>query len=77
MNIQNYIMRKGDVILDVYEVCEGFNIQDPSGCIHHAIKKLLLGGKRNGGKGLYQDITEARDTLNRWLDIQKNLNESA
>lgn len=55
--------------LDVYGVHKLFNVQDPSGCIQHASKKLLLSGVRTGGKSAYKDIKEARDTLNRWLEL--------
>lgn len=58
--------------LDVYEVHKLFNVQDPSGCIQHASKKLLLSGVRTGGKSAYKDIKEARDTLNRWLELNEN-----
>lgn len=60
---------------DVYMVHDRFNIQDPSGCIHHASKKLLLSGVRTGGKTKFDDIREARDTLNRWLEINKDRKE--
>lgn len=55
--------------VDVYYVHTLFSIQDPSGAIQHASKKLLLSGVRTGGKSFYDDIREARDTLNRWLEI--------
>lgn len=55
--------------IDVYAVHSLFQITDPSGCIHHASKKLLLSGVRTGGKSAYDDIREARDTLNRWLQL--------
>lgn len=55
--------------LDVYTVHSLFNIQDPSGCIQHASKKLLLSGVRTGGKSMFKDISEARDTLTRWLQL--------
>ena len=55
--------------IDVYAVHHLFNIQDPSGCIQHASKKLLLSGVRTGGKSAYDDIKEARDTLTRWLEL--------
>lgn len=58
--------------LDVYGVHQLFNVQDPSGCIQHASKKLLLSGVRTGGKSAYKDIKEARDTLNRWLELNAN-----
>lgn len=55
--------------IDVYTVHKLFNIQDPSGCIQHASKKLLLSGVRTGGKSFYKDVREARDTLERWLQL--------
>lgn len=57
--------------VDVYAVHKLFDIQDPSGAIQHASKKLLLSGVRTGGKSKYDDIREARDTLNRWLELNK------
>lgn len=63
--------------LDVYGVHKLFNVQDPSGCIQHASKKLLLSGVRTGGKSAYNDIKEARDTLNRWLELYANSPESS
>ena len=41
-----------------------------SHAIEHALKKLALCGVRTGGKSLIKDITEARDTLNRWLEMR-------
>jgi hypothetical protein len=61
---------KGLEEVDVYTVHQLFNIQDPSGCIQHASKKLLLSGVRTGGKSAVEDITEARDTLTRWIQLQ-------
>ena len=55
--------------VDVYAVHQLFDIQDPSGCIQHASKKLLLSGVRTGGKSVWKDIREARDTLTRWLQL--------
>lgn len=55
--------------VDVYLVHQKFGIEDKSGALHHASKKILLSGTRTGGKSKYQDIKEARDTLNRWLEI--------
>lgn len=57
--------------VDVYLVHDIFQLADYSGCLHHASKKILLPGVRTGGKTRYQDIKEARDTLNRWLEINK------
>lgn len=55
--------------VDVYAVHHAFQLNDPSGCIHHSSKKLLLAGTRTGGKPVSKDIKEARDTLTRWLQI--------
>ena len=55
--------------IDVYLTHKLFEIDDPSGCIQHASKKLLLSGVRTGGKSKVDDIKEARDTLTRWLQI--------
>lgn len=57
--------------LDVYAVHHLFDLSDSSGCLHHASKKLLLSGVRTGGKSAYDDIKEARDTLTRWLQLNK------
>jgi hypothetical protein len=57
--------------IDVYETHRLFAIDDPSGCLQHASKKLLLSGVRTGGKTKLQDIEEARDTLNRWLEMER------
>lgn len=57
--------------IDVYMVHQLFEVVDPSGCLQHSSKKLLLSGVRTGGKTKYDDIKEARDTLNRWLEINK------
>jgi len=59
--------------IDVYAVHQLFDIQDPSGAIQHASKKLLLSGVRTGGKSAVDDIREARDTLTRWLEINKTI----
>lgn len=61
--------------IDVYQVHNLFNIQDPSGAIQHASKKLLLSGVRTGNKTQYKDIQEARDTLNRWLEMNESVKE--
>jgi hypothetical protein len=58
-------------LIDVYETHRLFKIDDPSGCIQHASKKLLLSGVRTGNKTKLQDIEEARDTLNRWLEMER------
>ena len=68
---QYYKSTQGMTELDVYAVHFIFNVQDPSGALQHASKKLLLSGVRTGNKSKFKDITEARDTLNRWLELNK------
>ena len=59
--------------IDVYAVHQLFGIDDSSGALQHASKKLLLSGVRTGGKSFYKDIQEARDTLTRWLELNPPL----
>lgn len=54
--------------LDIYRVLDLYKVTDHA--IGHAVKKLLLAGDRTGGKSLVDDVTEARDTLNRWLEMR-------
>ena len=56
--------------VDVYRVCQLFDVNDPSGAKHHAIKKLLVSGNR-GAKDNIQDIVEARNTLNRLITLME------
>lgn len=55
--------------VDVYTIHNLFGLDDSSGCLHHASKKILLSGVRTGNKPKEKDIKEARDTLTRWLQI--------
>lgn len=59
---------KGWNEVDVYRVCQLFPVEDPSGRINHARKKLLVPGVRTGGKSMHTDIKEAIATLQSWLD---------
>lgn len=59
----------GVTVIDTYALNQMFPVDDASGCILHARKKLLIPGTRTGGKAMYDDIKEARDTLNRWLEL--------
>lgn len=59
----------GTVAIDIYAVCQMFGVDDASGALQHALKKIMLPGVRTGGKSRYDDIKEARDTLNRWLEL--------
>lgn len=61
--------------VDVYAVHRLFAINDPSGAIQHASKKLLLSGVRTGGKSMRKDIAEARDTLTRWLQLNPEIQQ--
>lgn len=62
---------EGITSIDTYLLNKLFPVDDPTGCVLHARKKLLIPGTRTGGKSFYDDIKEARDTLNRWLEINK------
>lgn len=56
--------------VDVYRVISLFDLDkvQHGHVLGHAVKKLLCPGQR-GGKGLFQDVQEAIDTLNRHLDM--------
>lgn len=56
-------------LLDVYNVLEMFGPISHS--IGHAIKKLLMLGKRNGGKPPIQDANEAIQSIERWREMQQ------
>lgn len=55
--------------IDVYSVHQLFNLQDPSGCIQSASKKLLMSSSLRNDKTTHQLIEEARDSLSRWLQL--------
>lgn len=59
--------------MDTYLFCRIWGIKDDSGALHHAVKKLIDSGKRGAGKSKIKDITEARDTLNRYIEIEEML----
>lgn len=54
--------------IDVYRVSRLFEVNDAA--LDHALKKILCSGER-GVKDRVQDIEEAIDTLNRWLELEK------
>ena len=60
--------------LDVYLLCKLYNIKDESGCLHHAIKKLLVLGER-GHKDRKTDLQNAIDTLVRLQEIEDMFDE--
>ena len=53
--------------LDIYRILKLYEVSDP--CLQHAIKKLLCAGKR-GVKNQTQDIKEAVQSLQRFLEMQ-------
>jgi len=56
--------------VDVYRTCDLYKVDDPSGATQHAIKKLLLPGGR-GVKDRMKDLQEARDTLDRKIEMMQ------
>ena len=62
--------------VDTYVINKMFPVDDPTGCILHARKKLLIPGVRSGGKSMLKDVTEARDTLNRYIALMSPEAES-
>ena len=61
--------------VDVYQVNKLFPVKDDTDCILHARKKLLVCGGRGGGKDMLKDVTEAYDTLKRYLEIEGQLDD--
>lgn len=55
------------VLADVYEILEGFNVTCPAR--QHAAKKVLCSGIRGKGDAT-QDLIEARDALNRAIELE-------
>jgi hypothetical protein len=55
--------------VDVYRVLELFGVTSPT--LQHAIKKLLVSGRRGGGKDQVKDVQEAIDSLNRFLEMKE------
>ena len=56
--------------MDTYLFCRVWKVEDYSGALHHAIKKIIDAGKR-GNKDKLKDIKEAKDSLNRYLEIEE------
>jgi len=54
--------------VDVYRVLELFGVTSPT--LQHAVKKLLVSGRRGGGKDQIKDVKEAIDSLERFLEMQ-------
>lgn len=57
--------------IDSFGICHLFNIDDPSGCLQQAVRTLLTSGMRGNGNSAVDDIREARDTLDRWLQLNE------
>lgn len=60
-------------VIDPFQIHALFNIQDPTGCIQHASRKLLLGADEGQSTERFLDVMEARDALTRWLHIYSHL----
>lgn len=56
--------------IDVYDVCDIWQVDDPSGAIQHAIKKLLCNGER-GYKPAIQDYREAIGSIQRKIELME------
>lgn len=54
--------------IDAFGVAFLFGLEDPSGCLQHASRKILSHGSKSGPARV-QAIREARDTLTRWLQL--------
>lgn len=55
------------MVIDVYDVLEAFGVTNPA--LQHAIKKLLMPGKR-GHKTRLDDLQEAYDSVGRAIEIE-------
>ena len=66
---ENKYMRdcKG-IKIDVYDVLKCFGVTNPATA--HAVKKLLAGGKR-GHKDLLQDLKEAKESIERAIELER------
>lgn len=54
--------------IDIYQFLALMEMEDPSTCLGHALKKIAAGGKR-GAKDTKKDILEAINSLHRYLEI--------
>lgn len=57
--------------LDVFAVHQIFELYDPSGAIHEASRLLLTSSQRNDNKTLYEVALEARQVLDRFIQLQE------
>jgi hypothetical protein len=58
------------ISVDVYQVCDAFGVDDHSGAIHHAIKKLLCCGTRGKGDRL-ADLKGAMAAISRAVELEE------
>ena len=65
---------KPNIMVDVYDVLLAFRVENPA--IQHAIKKMLAPGQR-GVKDRITDITEAIISLERAIEIEKEIDANA
>ena len=56
------------VTIDVYDVLEHYNVTCQA--TGHAIKKLMMAGRR-GAKSTLQDLEEAKQAIERAIELQK------
>lgn len=62
-----YSRRIGKEVVDVYDVLMAFNVTNPA--TQHAIKKLLMPGKR-GHKDKLTDLKEAYQSIARAIELE-------
>jgi len=55
------------ISVDVYDILAAWNVTNPA--TQHAIKKLLMPGTR-GHKSTEQDLREARDSIERAIELE-------
>lgn len=56
--------------IDIYKVLDLWQVTHP--CLQHAAKKILVAGNR-GHKDITKDIQEAIDSLERWKEMQEEV----
>lgn len=66
--LKDAIADEGAVVVDVYSVLTAFAVTSPG--LQHAAKKILCAGIRGKGDRV-QDLTEARDALDRAIEDAK------
>lgn len=60
--------------IDVYDVLIMFEVRDPA--VQHAVKKLLACGQR-GHKDALEDLQEARQSIDRAIEIVSTYGEKS